>query len=51
MTLITQWKPLMNEKHRNIFTIEFDRLIGEDQMDDLVEMLDYMLESLNCLQI
>lgn len=51
ITLITQWNPLMNEKHRNIITIEFDRLIGEDQMDDLVEMLDYILTSLNRLQV
>jgi len=51
ITQTTHLKPLMNESARHIITVEFDRLIGEDQMDDLIEMLDYILTSLDRLQL
>jgi hypothetical protein len=43
--------PLQNEKMmRNVATIIFDRLIYEDQIDDLVDMIDFMKTTLNRLQ-
>lgn len=35
---------------RNCISIEFDRLISEDQMDDLVEMVDFMIKTNEHLQ-
>jgi hypothetical protein len=34
----------------NCITIEFDRLISEDQMDDLVEMIEFMMKTNEQLQ-
>jgi hypothetical protein len=34
----------------NCISIEFDRLISEDQMDDLVEMINFMMTSMLQLQ-
>jgi len=34
----------------NVMTVEFDRLIGEDQMDDFVEMIDVMIMTIKKLQ-
>ncbi|MCM3692755.1 hypothetical protein M3189_15830 [Neobacillus niacini] len=34
----------------NTISIEFDRLIGEDQMNDLVELLDFMVTTIQHLQ-
>ncbi|WP_141434076.1 hypothetical protein [Bacillus sp. 03113] len=34
----------------NHIVIMFDRLISEDQMDDLIEMVDYLLETLKKLR-
>lgn len=34
----------------NCISIEFDRLINEDQMDDLVEMIDFMMKTNEQLQ-
>jgi len=34
----------------NWISIEFDRLISEDQMDDLVEMIDFMIKTNEQLQ-
>lgn len=33
------------------FTITFDRLIREDQMDDLVEMIEYLIQSLQAIEV
>ncbi|MBY0122681.1 hypothetical protein [Bacillus sp. S/N-304-OC-R1] len=43
--------PLITEKMiRNDITISFNRLVYEDQMTDLIEMIDYMLDSLEKLR-
>ena len=34
----------------NAISIEFDRLIGEDQMTDLVELIDFMVTTIHHLQ-
>jgi hypothetical protein len=46
-----QFNPLKNEKKKkNVITVEFDRLISEEQMDDLVEMTEFMITTLKQLQ-
>jgi hypothetical protein len=35
---------------KNVITVEFDRLISEEQMDDLVEMTEFMITTLKQLQ-
>lgn len=35
---------------QNCISVEFDRLISEDQMDDLVEMMDFMIKTNEQLQ-
>ncbi|MDQ0197598.1 hypothetical protein [Neobacillus ginsengisoli] len=46
-----QYHPLSNEKKiKNSITVEFDRLISEEQLDDLVEMTDFMITTLKQLQ-
>lgn len=35
-----------NDTICNTITVQFDRIITEDQMDDLVDMIDYMLVTL-----
>jgi len=39
-----------NKKITNVITIEFERLISEEQMDDLVEMIDFMITTLERLE-
>lgn len=42
-----QYNPLnTNRSVENRITIEFNRLIVEDQMDDLLDMIDHMVETL-----
>lgn len=44
---IVQYNPLNRSEYRNnIITVEFDRLIGEEQMEDLVEMIEFMISTL-----
>jgi hypothetical protein len=38
------------KKITNVVTIEFERLISEDQMDDLVEMTDFMITTIKRLE-
>ncbi|MFC4322750.1 hypothetical protein [Litchfieldia salsa] len=37
------------QSFRNIITIEFDKLISEEHIDDLLEMIPYINETLNVL--
>lgn len=49
---VIQYNPLQTDKQiQYIITVEFDRLINEEQMDDLVEMTDFMITTLRKLQI
>ena len=47
-----QWTTCMKKTNTNQqsytseFTISFDRLVKEDQMDDLVDMVEYLIQSL-----
>jgi hypothetical protein len=51
ITQAIHYNPLDNPmKIKNVITIDFDRLISEDQMDDLVEMTDFMVATLQHLQ-
>ena len=44
ITLSIQHEPLQpTKKEKGIITVDFERLITEDQMDDLVEMTDFMI--------
>ncbi|MGG3562516.1 hypothetical protein ABES03_13060 [Neobacillus rhizosphaerae] len=44
ITLSIQHEPLQpTKKEKGIITVDFERLITEDQMDDLVEMTDVMI--------
>lgn len=50
ITQIVQYHPLENEsKHTHVIKVEFERLIGEDQMDDLVEMTEFIITTLKQL--
>ncbi|MBV7508035.1 hypothetical protein KW850_22725 [Bacillus sp. sid0103] len=50
ITQIIQYDPLhIDKKHDHIISIEFDRLIREDQMDDLVEMTEFIITTLKKL--
>lgn len=43
--------PLEKEKRMNsVISLEFERLIYEDQIDDLIEMIDYIITTLYRLQ-
>ena len=43
--------PIQNEKMmKSVATVNFDRLVYEDQIDDLVDMIDFMIATLNRLQ-
>ncbi|MFJ5715139.1 hypothetical protein [Neobacillus sp. NPDC093127] len=51
ITMAVQYDPLENEKKfSNVITVEFDRLISEDQLDDLVEMTEVMTTTLEQLE-
>lgn len=39
------------KKVRNIITVGFNRLIREEQIDDLVEMIDFMIATIKKLQV
>lgn len=47
-----QWSTLVTKTNTNQqsfsskFTISFDRLVKEDQMDDLVDMIEYLIQSI-----
>ena len=47
-----QWTTLATKTNTNQqsfsskFTISFDRLVKEDHMDDLVDMIEYLIQSL-----
>ncbi len=47
-----QWTTLATKTNKNnqsfssTFTISFDRLVKEEQMDDLVDMIEYLIQSL-----
>lgn len=46
-----QYNPLTDRNSSiNVITVEFDRLIGEEQMDDLVDMVDFLIATLTRLQ-
>nr|WP_263325993.1 hypothetical protein [Neobacillus sp. Marseille-Q6967] len=38
-------------KVENRITVEFDRIVGEEQMDDLIEMIDFIMTTLDQLQM
>lgn len=40
-----------DSKVENRITVEFDRIVGEEQMDDLIEMIDFMMTTLDQLQM
>lgn len=46
--------PLMNENDaievENLIVIKFNRLIVEEQVDDLLEMIEYMIKSIEALE-
>lgn len=45
-----EYNPLDNSrKIKNVVTVDFSRTIGEAQMDDLVEMIDFMVTTLEQL--
>ncbi|CAH2715559.1 hypothetical protein BACCIP111895_02743 [Neobacillus rhizosphaerae] len=51
VTQTVQSNPLEEEKkYTTIMTVEFDRIISEDQMDDLIEMIDFMIITVKQLQ-
>jgi hypothetical protein len=51
VTQTVQSNPLEEEKkYTTIMTVEFDRLISEDQMDDVIEMIDFMIITVKQLQ-
>ena len=48
---IIRYEPLMlNQIIHHTALISFDRIITEDQIDDMVEMLDYMMLTLEKLE-
>jgi hypothetical protein len=50
ITQTVHYHPLEVERKRNhVITIEFDRLIREDQIDDLVEMTEFIMTTLKKL--
>lgn len=42
--------PLQKEKMESLVTIDFGRLIREDQMDDLTEMIEFMITTCDRIQ-
>ncbi|WP_040345749.1 hypothetical protein [Neobacillus bataviensis] len=52
ITFSVNQNPLEMKKTKStLITVEFDRLITEDQMDDLVEMINFMMISLEQLYL
>src|SRR4051794_18906371 len=50
ISLSIQYNPLEIDKNiSTVITVDFGRLINEDQMDDLVEMADFMITTLQQL--
>jgi hypothetical protein len=51
VTQIVEYSPLDKvKKIKNQVTIEFERLISEEQMENLVEMIDFMITTIQHLQ-
>ncbi|ETI68460.1 hypothetical protein [Neobacillus vireti] len=51
ITMAVHYNPLEIEKKvSNVITVEFGRLIGEDQLDDLVEMTEVMTTTIQELE-
>lgn len=47
ITQVVEYNPLaMPKQIRNVVTVEFDRLIGEEQLEDIVEMVDFLVITL-----
>jgi hypothetical protein len=43
--------PIQNEKMmKSVASVNFDRLVYEDQINDLVDMIEFMITTLNCLK-
>lgn len=51
ITQLVQFHPLetIDRKHTHIIKVEFDRMIREDQIDDLVEMTEFIMTTLKQL--
>lgn len=49
ITLTSSFNPLEDRTLKSVASIEFGRLIREDNMDDLVEMIDVMIATLTRL--
>ncbi len=50
VSMTTQYNPMEIEKFLSTtITVDFERLVTEDQMDDLVEMIEFMLTTLEQL--
>jgi hypothetical protein len=46
-----EYNPLDHSKKiKNVVTVDFDRMVGEAQIDDLVEMIDFMVTTLQQLE-
>lgn len=45
-----QFYPLQKEKLESLVTIDFGRLVGEDQIDDLTELLNFMITTCERIQ-
>ncbi|MEH7335915.1 hypothetical protein V7161_25135 [Neobacillus drentensis] len=51
ITQSVEYNPLDKpRKIKNTITLDFERIIGEEQMDDLIEMADFMVATLEKLQ-
>ncbi len=50
ITQVVQFHPLeIERKHTHVIKVEFERLIREDQIDDLVEMTEFIMTTLKQL--
>jgi hypothetical protein len=50
ITQLVQYHPLeIKSMHTHVINVEFDRLISEDQIDDLVEMTEFIITTLKQL--
>ncbi len=50
ITQTVEYNPLKKEQNiKNVITIDFERLVSEDQIADLVEMIDFMISTLKGL--
>ncbi|MGG1674721.1 hypothetical protein ACIFOT_03110 [Neobacillus sp. NRS-1170] len=51
ITQYVEYNPLNKpRKIKNTIAIDFERIIGEEQMDDLIEMTDFMVTTMEQLQ-